>query len=131
MTAGLASYPTVTATTTFKVVIADCVLTSFTAPTMSTKSSTIYSGAQLSFSIPTYTQVPACAYSVGYIATIKKTANANANRVSYFPDLTTTYPITATGLIIGAQALKFITFTMVAGVSPTADFKVYTDDLRD
>ncbi len=85
----------------------------------------------MAFSIPAYTQVPAGGYSVKYTASIQKTANANANRLSYFPDLTTKYPIDSTGLSVGAISLKFIKFTMVEGVSPTANFDVYTDDLRD
>ena len=81
----LTLYTNVTTSTTFEVHISDCIITAFNAPTLAAQSYTIL-GATKIISIPTYTQVPACQYSVSYTSTIKKTADANANRPSLFPD---------------------------------------------
>ena len=120
------AYNNVCRTKTFTVVIGGCALNSFTAPTVATQTFTIYTGTTLTISIPAYTQSPNCARPVSYTSKIKKTANANANRPSYFPDTTSQFSISSTGVTTTSYSLKFIKYN-----SLTESFSVYTDDLND
>ena len=81
----LAAYNDVCRTFTFTVDIGPCIITAFNAPTFAAQSYTILD-AYKTISMPTYTQVPACQYSVSYTSKIQKTADANVNRLSLFPD---------------------------------------------
>ena len=80
-----AAYNDVCQTFTFTVKISGCAIGAFNAPTLAAQSYTILDPTK-TISIPAYTQVPDCQYSVSYTSTIKKTADANANRPSLFPD---------------------------------------------
>jgi len=54
------------------------------------------------------------------------TAAANANRVPYFPNFVSTYPVYSTGVYISSAARYFYFLKHSSGV-----FTVFTDDLRD
>ena len=138
VTASLKSpnFSNITAYTEFQVTITGCSITSFTAPTLSTQTFTVFTGPYPStvqtFSIPAYTQTPACGFAVTYTPTIEKTLDAtdystrtNTLRAQYMA-LNTRYNIYGAGVWVTSLGtyLEFIKHSL-------GTFSVFTDDLID